>query len=411
MLEFYSQIIKGTLKPHLISNPEIVQNFFFKRLHKPEFKEDLKTVIKENYGSINITKDENSKNIYIELIKDDKLEELVDMRLPNPPDEKAKTYLTLIFLEFELIKIAVNRFIDNENRIENIELFNKKTLNKLKGLSKQLSEYIKRLKGEHNKLYTEDANHFITHALKHYLIDTIQYIQESSSDFIEVKYQTQDELLEVLFGEEFSNFPLFVLSLLPEELDDFKNDFIKRNKEYLSKNLADKKGLSIGKELFYHYKALYENLSREEKLGEYNRAIHFWNKLLLSGELDQLRYGKYRKDPEIKQVLIPMIEDEVELLKSLPETEIKCDIPREEKQPTVMEIKPPEEPKDSIYTKTYLDIGELSTFINKSRSTIYKYTSAGKIPSIKQGKTLLFKREDIEKWLEEEKSLNIEDYF
>jgi excisionase family DNA binding protein len=47
----------------------------------------------------------------------------------------------------------------------------------------------------------------------------------------------------------------------------------------------------------------------------------------------------------------------------------------------------------------YLNISELSEYIHLSSSAIYKMTSRRRIPYIKSGKKLLFKRDAIDDWL------------
>ncbi len=51
--------------------------------------------------------------------------------------------------------------------------------------------------------------------------------------------------------------------------------------------------------------------------------------------------------------------------------------------------------------KNYMNVNELSEYINLSTSTIYKKTSARLIPYIKSGKKLLFKKDAIDDWLNE----------
>lgn len=51
--------------------------------------------------------------------------------------------------------------------------------------------------------------------------------------------------------------------------------------------------------------------------------------------------------------------------------------------------------------KIYMNVKELSEYINLSTSTIYKKTCASLIPYIKSGKKLLFKKEAIDEWLQE----------
>lgn len=51
--------------------------------------------------------------------------------------------------------------------------------------------------------------------------------------------------------------------------------------------------------------------------------------------------------------------------------------------------------------KKYFSPDELSTYLNLSKSTIYKKTSLNQIPHIKSGKKLLFDQARIDQWLEQ----------
>jgi excisionase family DNA binding protein len=49
----------------------------------------------------------------------------------------------------------------------------------------------------------------------------------------------------------------------------------------------------------------------------------------------------------------------------------------------------------------YISVDELSDYIKLSKSTIYKLTASFRIPYIKTGKMLLFRKEAIDEWLNE----------
>jgi excisionase family DNA binding protein len=48
----------------------------------------------------------------------------------------------------------------------------------------------------------------------------------------------------------------------------------------------------------------------------------------------------------------------------------------------------------------YINLKEVAEYLRKSKSSIYKWCSAGQIPYIKSGKNLLFKKDEIDRWLE-----------
>lgn len=47
-----------------------------------------------------------------------------------------------------------------------------------------------------------------------------------------------------------------------------------------------------------------------------------------------------------------------------------------------------------------MDINEVSAYLKVSKRTVYKWVSQRMIPSIKIGRLLRFRKEDIETWLE-----------
>jgi len=47
-----------------------------------------------------------------------------------------------------------------------------------------------------------------------------------------------------------------------------------------------------------------------------------------------------------------------------------------------------------------LSISEAANYVNLSPQTLYGFTSKRKIPFIKKGKKLYFKKDDLDKWLE-----------
>ena len=53
-------------------------------------------------------------------------------------------------------------------------------------------------------------------------------------------------------------------------------------------------------------------------------------------------------------------------------------------------------------TLDFLTVDEISQYLRIPKSTIYKYTMVKKIPCIKVGKQIRFKRSSIDKWVEKQ---------
>lgn len=408
MLQFYSQIITGSIRPHLItySNIEKVQSAFFSQNDGSILSDEALKILAKNHGELEITIDEELKKIIITRTPEEHLEELMDMRFPPAPDQKSQTYQALIELEYEKIKLQVNNAVEFSSKIEEIEFFTKKNIQKLKDRSRELGEYIKRLEGNHGNLFITDSNHFILYILKHYLIDAIQYIQEATSTYIDMKFETTDMLLATLFNETPAKFPLTTLSLLPKTkaFNIFRKNFIKHNKESLLVNNANKQGISIGKALIDFYRAKNKELDKESQLDNYCQSMHYWDELLITGKLEIIEYGKKMNEPEIEQILLPLLKNEIKLLQAIRtqstpnNTDSKMNLELESK---------PQQSEISLSTKEVLNIKELVEYVGLSTSTIYKFTSAGHIPHFKKAKHLYFNRIEIEKWLQEKKGYNV----
>lgn len=56
------------------------------------------------------------------------------------------------------------------------------------------------------------------------------------------------------------------------------------------------------------------------------------------------------------------------------------------------------------------DLEDCSRWIKRSQSTIYKMTSQRRIPHIKNGKCLLFKKSDVYAWLEKDRQLTMDEF-
>lgn len=59
------------------------------------------------------------------------------------------------------------------------------------------------------------------------------------------------------------------------------------------------------------------------------------------------------------------------------------------------------------FSKTILNIDEVSKLTGLSKSTIYKFTHTGTIPHYKQAKHLYFDRLEIENWLKKNRGFNV----
>jgi excisionase family DNA binding protein len=58
-------------------------------------------------------------------------------------------------------------------------------------------------------------------------------------------------------------------------------------------------------------------------------------------------------------------------------------------------------------TERTLTIKELATYLNVTERTIYNLLERGELPGFKVGANWRFRKEDIDKWIEDNKKMNV----
>jgi hypothetical protein len=320
MFDIFKSIINGELKPHLIKKDNLtklqdsIKNEFLSN-ENSEHLNSMVEIIAELATPIDkITPKEDQEEDQEEYQK-----ELLDLNIPSPPDEKSERYQGLIEFESRLTKYKIKTFLKNSSDIKALELFALKNIQILKGLAEDLRLSIKKLTGCHGCLYFLDANHFVLYCLKYHIVYLIQYVQETFSPFIKTHYESEEKLLLELFGESFSIFSMFnVLALLPKEkeFEVFKEKFLEANKEKGLSDEINREDFSIGESLFNHYMEKNKDLSKDIQIINYSNIIHFWNKLIISNKLKTSDIDRCVNDPEIVEILLPLLKEEIEHLQT-----------------------------------------------------------------------------------------------
>lgn len=321
----FEKFITGSLKPHLINDEnlsEINILLSFKVIKDNEtgllkFDSEYIAFCTDEDQKFELTIDEGKDELII--LKDEKLQDLINIDIPPPPDEKSERYLMLIEFEVKLIKHKIKEFIKSTNEIESLELFAKKSILTLKKLGRELYIYIKQLGGDDN--FLNDSNHFVCYILKYYIIDLILHIQDVFSSFVKIEFEGEKTLKYKLFNENYNNLCwLRIYDFLPKEFETFKKQFIVDNKKELEKNKLTRKGLNFGKTLFEYYKSLNNGLNNIDSINNYINIIDYWNKLLITGELKVTYFDNWINNPDIEKTLIPLLKSEIELLEKITTT-------------------------------------------------------------------------------------------
>lgn len=265
MFKLFNDIIKGTLKPHLINDDNINKiDELLKVVLVVGENEKGRTLTSTNEwfnlcgedGRIIIVNlDENNpENHSFKLVLDENLQELINLNIPPPPNDIAEKYLTLIEREAELIKFKINNFIINSSEIKNNEVFALKNIHVLKELAENLRIYSQKLNRKSLNTVTSETCEFVLEpVLQYYIIDLIQTLQKTFAPFTNLKMESEWKLRCTLFGDSFPHIPMFtIFPLLPKtkEYEDFRKEFNSSNKTVLQRNKLNEEGLSIGEFLF-----------------------------------------------------------------------------------------------------------------------------------------------------------------
>lgn len=321
----FNRIINGDLRPHLISEndltkliKELTSEFYVDKDGKFKFKdEDYSLTFKEGDKIILESKDENdlSKGFYLKRIEDENFEDLVNINIPPPPNEKAGKYEDIIDTEKEIIICKIKNFLNEAKDIENTRFFVSQNIQILKDLARDLNIYNKKLKGDHGNLFTSDANHFVTYLMEYTLMELIQTIQITFKEILNLEIESENELKRELF--EYKGIPYIFNSIdtfirLPSH-----PKYIQLHQDYKNQVKQSQYDVPIGEFLYKFYKKESVSLKTDElRIKYFELVLNYWGKLKQNKWIKVIRNDFYVDDPEIVKILIPLIEKDLEMLKS-----------------------------------------------------------------------------------------------
>ena len=128
----------------------------------------------------------------------DKLEELIDIDIPPPPDLKAEYFLDLIEIEYKKIKIRADKVLQTSSNEDQISLYANKNIQKLKVIAGQAHLLSKRLRTKDQSTWDEPDS-YIIYILKTYIIRSILFYQELFQPYIKTSIQDEIQLKMALY--------------------------------------------------------------------------------------------------------------------------------------------------------------------------------------------------------------------
>lgn len=305
MFQFFDDIINGRFQPHLIDGENKVQlkELYNSGIYVDEEGKILKSsdewfdyCLGERRKVKTVIDEKNTRNNFRKIFSDSDLIGIYNYILPPPYEgTKSEVYTTLIEKETELIKYKINKFINDKYERDSYRQFADHNIWKLKSLAEQL------------RTYQDSGNQYELEVLGFYIIDIIQYIQKAFTDYL-FEIQSSLSLYSYLFHYQLSHYPFFIiLPLLPKdkEFDDFKKEF--RINHYKELKKFKSKGLCVSECLFNHYKSTFKGFNKDIQIAKYYKVLYFWNAIIITNKL--------KDEPEIENILIPLLKNEIELLK------------------------------------------------------------------------------------------------
>lgn len=214
----YNSIVNGELRPFLeiYSSENHIKNLM-ERLWTVSFlkteegfqdaskqDESLLEILVKPGDKLEFEFDETDpqKRPILTIIPSDKLEELVDIDIPPPPDLKAKYFLDLIEIEYKKIRFRANKVLDTSSNKDQIDLFANNNIQKLKEIAGQAHTLYRRIKPKDKRTSPlDDSDSYIITVLKIYLIRSILFYQRLFQPYLKVPIQDEFGLRTYLYGE------------------------------------------------------------------------------------------------------------------------------------------------------------------------------------------------------------------
>lgn len=289
--EIYDKIVNGELRPHLEFNSseeglaKLRKTFLEGLLRKVENEEgvsfkfegldlDFLGIQDGDIIELEIPEDEDEKkNITVRVLPNPEEQELINLEIWPPIDEKSETYLSIIEGEYRRIITSSKKQLESSDQIEKLKLYAHKNIQLARKIGKQAYLLEKKLNKSHlDKM--DNPNTLILHYLKRHIVYLIRHFQDLFNPIINQEIQSEHEIEDELFEMEHSRMMARLSHL---------SAFFKEN----------------------HRKRLYEELGDYTNIEE---AINFFKKKLIiqNGKIDKSikkNNGVVKNDLDTKQLL------------------------------------------------------------------------------------------------------------
>jgi len=332
MTEFnlYNRISYGNLRPHL---EEFQSENGLDSLER-EFYSKTVTITNENIDSIFSTfksdfhgfkdgdkimaefnEDEENPKITFEKIANPEEEELINIDIPPPIDRKSEIFYRIIEDEYNRIKIAFSRKLEQSNDFSELKTYALRHIQIAKKLAKDSHILEKKLKKENLDDWS-NPNTLVLYSLKRHILYSILTIQELFEPIIGLKVQSEYDLEDELFE--------MYRSKMESMSKGFHKSLNKRHIDKLYEEIGDNPSIEKEKEFFLNKLKNQIRIIEEPSKSKYGiLKFQYDSKILYQKELGKI-LDVYYTDLLIKNTTeIGVLRKYEKILKTVTELKVK----------------------------------------------------------------------------------------
>jgi len=330
--KLYERIANGDLRPHLERFDsqeglnELRDNFYTKEILigsdlfntiDQAFDKDFHGFKDGDRFELEIDDEVEPKRISIRKIPNPNEDELINLDIPPPPDEKSDIFLRIIEDEHNRIAASFKMKIENSTNIDELKLYTLKNIQFAKNTAREAYLLGKKLKKEKEDIF-DNPNTYVVYVLKKHLIYSLLKIQELCSPIIDLKVQKENELEDELFEYEHS----LMMSRIRIMSDDLNKMHISRLYKQIGENSDKREQIA-----FFTNKLKNQTekikIASKSKYGVTHHDIE--SEQLYENELGNILSDYYLEKLKIETNEIGIIEKYEKLIKTITEFNIKSE--------------------------------------------------------------------------------------
>ncbi|WP_029275665.1 hypothetical protein [Pedobacter borealis] len=315
--KLFDRIINGDLRPQLekfsdADGIEALHTQFYRRniILTQENIETILTQFPEGFFNIKdgdkvefeMDPDAEKPGITLRVLPNESEQELINLDIPPPPDEKSETFLNIIEDEYGRLKQHFHKKLSDNTSADELKMYILKNVQQAKLLAKSTYQLKRKLRIENIDDYN-NPNTFIMDVLGKHLVYLIIDVQELFFPMLAMTIQDESELEDELFDHQYSR-KMARVKLMDESIN---NKYIERLRSEIPKSATP------AEKCVYWEKKLNEQLKKIEEAqksqfgangfvmkpynlfkGEYASCLYdfYYEKLITNSSPDGL-IGKY----------------------------------------------------------------------------------------------------------------------